>query len=514
VAIRVRTDELDRVGSGPRRLGASPHEAGRETAELYEAYGTLVFRYAWHMLRRKEDAEDAAQATFLSVYAALSAGTAVLEPKAWVLRIVRNECLARLGRAGQAPSELDAVAEPASRAPSTEQQAELRSDVAAAQRVLERLPAPQREAFVLREWLGLSTYEVAQACGTSVSAVDALLQRARRSLVQTVGASEGAVACDHAQKALAADRVDRRTRAHILRCPTCRASRRRLGLPRPAIATAIVPAGIAARLSDLVPGFTAGGAVGAAAAGAGAGGAALKVASLPVVWKAAAAGLALLTVTGGVAAVRERGGSAAPPVRPAAQTAPAHGGAASAGAAAAAAGGRQVAAGGGEGVAPASGGRDRREGRSLARGDGGRADSGSGAGSATARGGDGSGEQGRVGSTSRSGERDGAAATSGGSSRSESDSASGSATASRERQSSTGDRSGTAGTDSRSGSGGSTADGGSASSSGTDASGGSSPGGGSDSWSGPSPGATSSGTSGASQPSSGTGGSSDPTEQP
>jgi len=71
-------------------------DAGRETAALYRRHAATVYRYAWHMLGDREDAEDATQATFLSVHAALADGTVVREPQAWVLRIARNECLTRI----------------------------------------------------------------------------------------------------------------------------------------------------------------------------------------------------------------------------------------------------------------------------------------------------------------------------------------------------------------------------------------------------------------------------------
>ena len=84
------------VRPGPGRASALPRDAGRATELLYVRHGGTVFRYAWHLLGRREDAEDATQATFLAVHSALAGGTAVLEPGAWVLGIARNECMGRL----------------------------------------------------------------------------------------------------------------------------------------------------------------------------------------------------------------------------------------------------------------------------------------------------------------------------------------------------------------------------------------------------------------------------------
>src|SRR3954451_1607592 len=144
-------------------------DAGRETAALYRRHGSTVYRYAWHLLGSREDAEDATQATFLSVHTALQDGTTVREPQAWVLKIARNECLARIEARMRRPLTAslddDAVGEVSAPPPSVPRTVELRSDLAAANDALVRLPTTQREAYVLREWLRVSTAEGAVALG-------------------------------------------------------------------------------------------------------------------------------------------------------------------------------------------------------------------------------------------------------------------------------------------------------------------------------------------------------------
>jgi len=49
------------------------------------------------------------------------------------------------------------------------------------------LPERQREALFLREWHGCSYAEIAEALGTSESAVETLLFRARRSATGLLG---------------------------------------------------------------------------------------------------------------------------------------------------------------------------------------------------------------------------------------------------------------------------------------------------------------------------------------
>jgi RNA polymerase sigma-70 factor, ECF subfamily len=277
---------------GAGRSALLPRNPGRATEVLYKRHGATVLRYAWHLLGRREDAEDATQATFLAVHAALAQGTAVLEPRAWVLRIARNECMERLRQMARRPV-LGVVEEADPPAPGgVERAAESRAQMQTVQATLADLPEPEREAFVLREWLGLETSEVALALGVTAGNVEWLTARARRSLVLAVGGLEPAVGCAGTRAALEAGSLDRGAKVHLLRCPVCRGVRRSLR-PPDAVASSRAPAAaVADRLADTVPGFAAGGGGILAALTA-------KAAAAPVLTKAAAV-VAAVVLTGGV----------------------------------------------------------------------------------------------------------------------------------------------------------------------------------------------------------------------
>lgn len=262
------------------------------------------------MLGSREDAEDATQATFLSVHTALTGSTPVREPQAWVLKIARNECLARIAARMRRPLTAslddDAVAEVSAADPSVPQTVELRSDLHVVNHALKGLPTSQREAYVLREWLGMSTAEVAISLGTTVASVDALLNRARRELIRVLGGAEasGAAGCARTSDALADGVIDRATRAHLVRCRACRAVRRALR-PQLVVARSLIPsAALAERLGDSLPGFTASSGSGAVAGSAAAGGGGIaavvaKLAAGPAAMKGAAAALATVAAVGG-----------------------------------------------------------------------------------------------------------------------------------------------------------------------------------------------------------------------
>jgi RNA polymerase sigma factor (sigma-70 family) len=288
---------------------ALPADTARATAQLYDRHATLVYRFAYQMLQSREDAEDATQATFMAAHTAIAGGTTVREPQAWLVRICRNQCLARIEQRMRRPltQQLDdpTLAQPSAPGPSVHEQVALRGQLDAASETLSRLPETQRDAFVLREFLGMTISEVATTLDTTIPAVDALLNRARRELIRSVAGEEKTASCRETRDALSAGLIDRASRAHLVRCRGCRAARRAL-LPENAaisLRSLVPPVIIAQRLADQLDGFG-GQAAGSAAAGGGIAAVAAKLAATPAAFKAAAAALtAAAAVSGGVAAV-------------------------------------------------------------------------------------------------------------------------------------------------------------------------------------------------------------------
>src|SRR6266576_1485209 len=66
-----------------------------DTARLYERHYRRVLSYCLWRLGKREDAEDAAQTTFLNAHRALSGGTTPESESSWLLTIANNVCLAR-----------------------------------------------------------------------------------------------------------------------------------------------------------------------------------------------------------------------------------------------------------------------------------------------------------------------------------------------------------------------------------------------------------------------------------
>ena len=157
----------------PRPSGARSRNEGALTAALYKQHAGELLRFAWHRLGRLEDAEDAVQATFLSAHRVLAEGERVREPRAWLFRILRNECLTRIAttkRRGVNEELGEWHADPRA---SVAEQMESNDEFDVAVALLATLPEQQREAMVLREWLGMSAIETADVLDVSPQGVDA-----------------------------------------------------------------------------------------------------------------------------------------------------------------------------------------------------------------------------------------------------------------------------------------------------------------------------------------------------
>jgi RNA polymerase sigma factor (sigma-70 family) len=175
---------------------ARPTEPAELTQYLYEKYGQRVFTFCYSRLRNREEAQDAAQTTFIYVLRSLQRGVEPEFELAWLLKIAFNVCRGTRRSSGrhtavtQEIEDMDALAAPpAAGYEGSERLAALRDGLA-------HLPERQRRGILLREWQGLSYAEIAEELGLSLGAVETLLFRARRNLasqLQHVRSGVGAI---------------------------------------------------------------------------------------------------------------------------------------------------------------------------------------------------------------------------------------------------------------------------------------------------------------------------------
>ena len=161
---------------------AQPDGRSAETAALeglYERYSRRVFAFCLARLRTRDDAEDAVQTTFLYALGGLRRGVVPAVEQAWLFKIANNVCLSRFDSARRR-RKVEFASDPQSLAELAPAREDDRTDASELTEALARLPVQQRRALLLREWRGLSYAEIANELGTSESAVETLLFRARR----------------------------------------------------------------------------------------------------------------------------------------------------------------------------------------------------------------------------------------------------------------------------------------------------------------------------------------------
>jgi RNA polymerase sigma factor (sigma-70 family) len=145
---------------------------------LYQRYVADVYRYALALLRNPTDAEDVTQTTFMNAYRAFKRGDEIQKPHNWLIKIAHNVARSRYAhssrRVQEVPLEdhMERLAVPEDDKPNLE----------IVLRALGRLPFNQRAALVMRELEGRTYAEIADTLGVSVSAVETLIFRARKSL--------------------------------------------------------------------------------------------------------------------------------------------------------------------------------------------------------------------------------------------------------------------------------------------------------------------------------------------
>lgn len=159
------------------RIGRGDEAAFRALSRRHLA---SVVALARHIMRNGADAEDIAQEAMLRVWTHAPRWQPLASFRTWLTRIVVNLCLDRKRRA--TPLPLDVAGDPADNTPGVEQQLEASEADRRVNAAIDALPPRQRAAIALTYRDGLSNAEAAEALGTSVSALETLLVRAKQKL--------------------------------------------------------------------------------------------------------------------------------------------------------------------------------------------------------------------------------------------------------------------------------------------------------------------------------------------
>ncbi|MDX1600018.1 MAG: sigma-70 family RNA polymerase sigma factor [Anaerolineales bacterium] len=165
----------------------------RAYGRLVEAFEGPVYNVCFRMLGDPQEAEDAAQETFLKAYRNLNQYDPNRKFVNWLLAIASNHCVDRLRRRRLTLIPFDELRlwDPPQGEHGTPEpeltQRELEADV---KELLGELGATDRAAIVLRYWHELSYAEIAAALRLTESAVKSRLHRARNQLANAWSARQ------------------------------------------------------------------------------------------------------------------------------------------------------------------------------------------------------------------------------------------------------------------------------------------------------------------------------------
>ncbi len=189
-------DKDEAVISSGSALERIDSESKLNFDELYEQYGSMVFRLVFHILGNREEALDVSQEVFLTIYRKLHTFRGDSSIKTWIYRIAANRASNRfrwwnrLRRRGTISLE-----EHLSKIPDCDHSLDLKSNIQSPEeallmkeereeieRMLLQLPLQHRIGVILRDIDGLSYEEIAASMQVSVGTVKSRIARGREML--------------------------------------------------------------------------------------------------------------------------------------------------------------------------------------------------------------------------------------------------------------------------------------------------------------------------------------------
>ncbi|MGQ9819773.1 MAG: RNA polymerase sigma factor [Candidatus Kapaibacteriales bacterium] len=152
-------------------------ESEKAFLELYNRYASRVYAYCNRILDNKEDARDMFQETFIRFYQSAKVDRAMTNVPGFLLRIARNLCL-NLKRTRRQNFTLEDYMnfEEYSKLKEKDELLEL------IKVALTGLNDDLREAFILREYEGMSYSEISEFLGISVALVKVRIFRAKQKI--------------------------------------------------------------------------------------------------------------------------------------------------------------------------------------------------------------------------------------------------------------------------------------------------------------------------------------------
>jgi RNA polymerase sigma-70 factor, ECF subfamily len=174
---------------------ASARATGGSRAEfeaLYERHSREVWALAYARWMNADTAMDIAQEAFLRLWKQWESGEAIVNPRAWLLRVARNlaedHAKSAFHRNGTHPPQtMNGVR---ATGPLPDEVLEREETFAHLRGELDLLPPADREILTLRYALDYNTAEIAEVLAINATAVHMRLSRARQRLADRLKAQD------------------------------------------------------------------------------------------------------------------------------------------------------------------------------------------------------------------------------------------------------------------------------------------------------------------------------------
>lgn len=159
------------------RLAHDDASAQAALSILYRRYSQRIYTYCRKILGDSTTAEDLLQEAFVKLFESGRQQRTIENFPAYLMTIARNLCLSHRARSKRQFVEVEDF-----HLSSRDVPYEQRELLQLIQASLELLPEDYREAFVLREYNGLSYNEIAEVIGESLDVVKVRIFRAKKKL--------------------------------------------------------------------------------------------------------------------------------------------------------------------------------------------------------------------------------------------------------------------------------------------------------------------------------------------
>ena len=153
---------------------------------LVENYQRPVYNLCYRMLGNPQDAEDAAQETFLRAYKSMRRYDNQRSFSTWILSIAAHYCIDQIRRRRYPVVSVEDMTMPdlPDTSPGLETRLSRKEEQRRVRAILNVLEPVDRAAVVMYYWYDFSYQEICEALSLTTSAVKSRLHRARRAMAQ------------------------------------------------------------------------------------------------------------------------------------------------------------------------------------------------------------------------------------------------------------------------------------------------------------------------------------------